>query len=174
MSELRQLSYALPCRCPCRVRMGPMPDGDGFVEFARRVEPSLRIALVAGHGADRGLEAANDALVYAWRHWDRVQSLENPAGYLYRVGQRMARRRRLPPVFGRVDRDHRDPWVEPGLSRALAALSSRQRQVVVLVESYQWSMREVAELLGIRLSSVQTHLERGMRRLRDELRVDDE
>ena len=151
-----------------------MPDGDGFVEFARRVEPPLRIALVAGHGADRGLEAANDALVYAWRHWDRVQTLDNPAGYLYRVGQRMARRRRLQVRIGDVHGDHREPWVEPGLSRALAALSPRQRQVVVLVASYQWSLREVARLLGIRLSSVQTHLERGLRRLRNELGVDDE
>ena len=151
-----------------------MPDGDGFVEFARRVEPSLRIALVAGHGADRGLEAANDALVYAWRHWDRVQRLDNPAGYLYRVGQRIARRRKLPVRIGGVERVHRDPWFEPGLPRALAALSTRQRQVVVLVASYQWTLREVADLLGIRLSSVQTHLERGMRRLRSELGVDDE
>jgi len=151
-----------------------MSDGDGFVEFARRIEPSLRIALVAGHGADRGLEAANDALVYAWRHWDRVQRLDNPAGYLYRVGQRLARRRRLPIRLGGEAPLHREPWVEPGLSHALAALSARQRQVVVLVASYQWTLREVADLLDIRLSSVQTHLERGMRRLRSELGVDHE
>ena len=144
------------------------------MEFARRVEPSLRIALVAGHGPDRGLEATNDALVYAWRHWDRVQRLDNPAGYLYRVGQRIARRHKLSVRVGAAERVYRDPWIEPGLPRALAALSTRQRQVVVLVASYQWTLREVADHLGIRLSSVQTHLERGMRRLRSELGVDDE
>jgi hypothetical protein len=62
-----------------------MPSMDGeaaFVEFARAVEPALRVALVAAHGVDRGREAANDALVYARKHWDRVQGLDNPAGPL--------------------------------------------------------------------------------------------
>jgi RNA polymerase sigma-70 factor (ECF subfamily) len=147
-------------------------DGEAaFVEFARAVEPALRIALVAGHGVDRGRDAANDALVYAWKHWDRVRKLDNPAGYLYRLAERSARRRRLRPQVGLETQDHRHPWVEPRLSSALLALSSRQRQVVVLIESYEWTHAEVANFLGIGLSSVQTHLERGLARLRRELRA---
>ncbi len=144
-----------------------------FVEFARRIEPGLRVALVATHGVDRGLEATNDALVYAWRNWERVRSLDNPGGYLFRVGQRRARRRRLVPHLP-VERSGSDGnlWVEPRLSQALAALSLRQRQVVVLIESYEYTQREVAELLGIGLSSVQTHLERGLERLRAAMRVE--
>jgi DNA-directed RNA polymerase specialized sigma24 family protein len=145
-----------------------------FVDFARMIEPGLRIALVASHGVDRGLEATNDALVYAWRHWDRVRSLDNPGGYLYRVGQRRALRRRLVPRMPWAESaSDGSPWVEPRLSSALMALSPRQRQVVVLIESYEWTQREVAELLGIGLSSVQTHLERGLERLRVALGVSD-
>ena len=145
-----------------------------FVDFARTIEPGLRVALVAAHGVDRGLEATNDALVYAWRHWDRVRSLDNPGGYLYRVGQRRARRHRLVPRLPWVDAvSDGSPWVEPRLSSALAALSPRQRQVVVLIESYEWTQREVAALLGIGLSSVQTHLERGLERLRAALGAHD-
>ncbi len=142
-----------------------------FVEFARTAEPRLRYALVARFGAERGREAANDALVYGWRHWDRIQGMANPIGYLYRVGQRAARRRRLTPAPGPVVLEHRPPWVEPKLSAALAELSSRQREVVVLVDAFEWTHREVADLLGIRLSSVQTHLERGLARLRAALGV---
>jgi RNA polymerase sigma-70 factor (ECF subfamily) len=150
----------------------PLIDGEAaFVEFARAVEPALRIALVAGHGVDRGREAANDALVYAWKHWDRVRKLDNPAGYLYRLAERSARRRRPSRQVGLENQDHRHPWVEPRLSSALLALSPRQRQVVVLIESYEWTQAEVADFLGIGLSSVQTHLERGLSRLRRELRA---
>jgi DNA-directed RNA polymerase specialized sigma24 family protein len=145
-----------------------------FVEFARSIEPGLRVALVAAHGVERGREATNDALVYAWRNWERVQSLDNPGGYLFRVGQRRARRRRLTPrIPWEGAASDGNPWVEPRLSQALKALSLRQRQVVILIESYEWTQREVAELLGIGLSSVQTHLERGLERLRAALRVDD-
>ena len=142
-----------------------------FVEFARAAEPKLRYALVARYGAERGREAADDALVYGWRHWDRIRGMANPIGYLYRVGQRAARRRRPAPPADSVVPEHRPPWVEPGLSAALARLSPRQREVVVLVDAFEWTHREVADLLGIRLSSVQTHLERGLARLRTALGV---
>jgi DNA-directed RNA polymerase specialized sigma24 family protein len=142
-----------------------------FVEFARRAEPQLRYALVARYGAERGLEAANDALVLGWQHWERVRGLANPVGYLYRVGQRAARRRRLVPRSGAPAVEYRPPWVEPRLSAALAQLSPRQREVVVLVSAFEWTQREVAELLGVRPSSVQTHLERGLARLRAALGV---
>ena len=149
-----------------------MPSMDGeaaFVEFARSIEPALRVALVAGHGMERGREAASDALIYAWKHWDRVRRLDNPAGYLYRLAERSARRRRLRRLVGLESQDQRHPWIEPRLSSALLSLSPRQRQVVVLIESYEWTQAEVADFLGIGLSSVQTHLERGLVRLRREL-----
>ena len=56
-------------------------------------------------------------------------------------------------------------------SAALAQLSQRQREVVVLVDAFEWTQREVSDLLGIRLSSVQTHLTRGLTRLRVSLGV---
>ena len=83
-----------------------------FRAFARSAEPKLRHALVARHGAERGAEAANDALVYGWRHWDRVQAMDNPMGYLYRVGQSKARRRRRDPVLVPTIPEDRPPWIE--------------------------------------------------------------
>jgi DNA-directed RNA polymerase specialized sigma24 family protein len=142
-----------------------------FVEFARTAEPRLRYALVARYGAEQGREAAADALVYGWRHWDRIQGMANPIGYLYRVGQRGARRGHPAPPADAAGVEHRPPWVEPGLSAALARLSPRQREVVVLVDAFEWTHQEVADLLGIRPSSVQTHLERGLARLRAALGV---
>ena len=150
-----------------------MDDGQAaFLEFARMAEPRLRVALVAGHGVDRGSEAANDALVYGWRNWPRICGMDNPVGYLYRVGQRSARKKHHQPLAVPVIPDGSPPWVEPELSTALESLSRRQREVVTLVGAYEWTVREAAGLLGLRPSSVQTHYERGMRRLRHALGVD--
>jgi DNA-directed RNA polymerase specialized sigma24 family protein len=149
---------------------------EDYAAFLRDAEPRLRNALVAGHGAERGMEALSDTLLYGYRHWERIAGMQNPIGYLYRVGQRLARRRppsRPIPVVTNPGRTE-PPWVEPALSSALAALSRRQREVVVLVEAFDLTHREAADVLGIRPSSVQTHLERGLSRLRTALGVDDE
>jgi len=145
---------------------------EAFVAFVRFVEGGLRAALVARHGAHRGWEATNDALAYGWEHWDRVRQMENPSGYLYRVGDRKGRRRRLVPTLQPDPPARSDPWVEPGLGAALLSLSARQRQVVMLIEGYEFTFREAAELLGVSISSVQTHYERGLDRLRTALGVD--
>jgi len=59
------------------------PSRDEFLSFAREVEPRLRFALVAACGPQRGVEAATDALAFAWEPRDRVGGVANPAGYLY-------------------------------------------------------------------------------------------
>lgn len=145
---------------------------EAFVAFVRDVESGLRAALVARHGPGRGWEATNDALTHGWQHWDRVCRMENPAGYLYRVGERKARRRRLLPALRPDEPWRSDPWVEPGLAAALLSLSDRQRQTVMLIEAYEDTFREAAELLGLSISSVQTHHDRGLSRMRTALGVE--
>ena len=135
-----------------------------FEEFVVAVEPRLRRGFIATYGYDRGREATAEALAYAWEHWGRISRMQNPAGYLYRVGQTRTRRRRTPLVF--VSHFSDDPVVEPGLVRALASLSERQRVAVFLVHGAKWTHSEVADLLGIKKPSVQKHVERGLAGLR--------
>ena len=139
----------------------------GFVEI---VEPRLRHALVAVFGQDRGREATAEALAYAFEHWDRLQNMENPAGYLYRVGRSRSRLNRLQPRFLSVPIDEA-PNVEPGLPAALQRLSEKQRVAVVMVHAYGWTRDETASLMGLSRSTVDTHLQRGLSKLRDVLGV---
>lgn len=139
---------------------------DTFTAFAREVEPRIRHALIATCGLEAAEDATAEALLYGWEHWERVAQMDNPAGYLYRVARsRVSRALRrkggLPPV-----RTDRVPWVEPGLSKAFARLSDRQRTVVWLVHGLGWRQAEVAEFLGLSAPSVQTHARRGMAKLR--------
>ena len=149
----------------------PNTAGRTFAEFHLTAEPQLRRALIARYGGEVGREAAAEALAYGWENWDRVSAMRNPLGYLYRVGQ--SKSRRLWPsraVFEPMP-EAGLPWVEPGLPAALNKLSSRQRQVVVLVHGFEYTHKEVGDLLGLSRSSIQNHVERGQARLRAELEV---
>jgi DNA-directed RNA polymerase specialized sigma24 family protein len=147
------------------------PDDDEFTVFVKETEPRLSYALAAAYGVEVGNESTADALAYAWENWDEVQEMRNPVGYLYRVGQTSARRhRRRNPLFPSVVAEEL-PMVEPGLPAALAALSQTQRTVVVLLHGFEWSEREVADLLGVHRSTVRRHRERGMSKLRASMEV---
>ena len=151
------------------VETPPVSSPDGFEAFVATHERRLRQALTASFGIDRGREAAADALAYAWEHWDRVAAMANPAGYLYVVGRdrdrRRFRNRVTKPVF-EVAPGRPEPWCEPALAAQLAGLSDRERVSVMLVNGFDWSLAEVAELLGVSKSTVQTHAERAMAKLR--------
>lgn len=142
-----------------------------FESFAVREGPRLRAGLVAAYGPSVGLEAAADALSYGWEHWARLSAMENPTGYLYRVGQTAARRGRRPQVRLPVPDPAELPEVEPQLAPALSELSESQRICVLLVVAFEWSRAEVAQLLEIDESTVRTHLRRGLRRLQQRLEV---
>ena len=51
-------------------------------------------------------------------------------------------------------------------------LSEAQRVSVMLVHGFGWTYTEVGEYLDVTKSTVQTHLERGMARLRRDLRIE--
>jgi DNA-directed RNA polymerase specialized sigma24 family protein len=147
------------------------PDQQEFEAFIREIEPGLRRALFAVLGVERGREATAEALAWAWEHWYRLKRMGNPTGYLYRVGQSRSRTRKTPPLFVR-DEWH-EPLVEPRLGQALADLSEGQRKAVILIYGFGWTMREVADLNGTKVTSVQSHLDRGMHKLRATLEVED-
>ena len=144
--------------------MAPSSQLAEFSEFVADVEPRLRHALAGAYGPDIGSEAVADALTYAWEHWDRISTMENPAGYLYRIGQhRGLRWLRRPPQLPPPPEDH-VPWVEPGLPVALSSLSAQQRTAVVLVHGHGYTYREAADLMGgVGISTVSRHVERAMR-----------
>ena len=129
----------------------------GFTAFVERHERSLRESFTAAFGVDVGRDATADTLAYAWERWDRVSSMDNPVGYLYVVGRNRARRilkrRRSSPVrYPAPTGDDSRPF-EPALTGAIAALTERERSVVLLLHGFQWTMSEIAETLDLSKSS---------------------
>ena len=150
-------------------------DGRGrdFERFFRDCEPRLRLALVAAFGAVDGRAATSDALSWAWENWERLADMQNPCGYLFKVGRTSIRRERWRPVqllpAGAVD----PVDVVPELLPALRRLSLLQRTAVLLVHGYGWSQREVANMLEITPATVHQHVKRGTELLRADLGVRD-
>ena len=149
----------------------------GFDEFTRSAGERVRRALVAFYGVEIGTEAAAEALSVAWQRWDEVSAMDNPAGFMFRVGQSKARphvrwwvRRELfPSTEGQI--------AAPDGARldvldALRRLRPEQRAAVVLVKSHGHSYREAAEILGVSEAAVTNHVHRGLTRLRTIMEVD--
>lgn len=146
-------------------------DVDSFVEWATVAEPRLRQALTASLGLQTAVDVTAEALAFAWERWAEVAAKDNPTGYVYGAARNFGRRAsRAPAVFVDVPQD-RQPLVEPGLPAALAGLSENQRIVVTLLHGYQWTMSEVAHLLGVSKSTVQVHANRGLNALQEQLGV---
>ncbi len=142
-----------------------------FEAFFAEAEPRLRRAVVGAVGVDACHDGVAEALTWAWANWDRLQAMENPLGYLYRIAVRRARPRRLRRVLH--EREVFElPLIEPGLYEALASLTPHQRSAVWLVHGCGWTYDETAEALEVSRTAIGTHVSRGMNRLRSQLEVD--
>jgi RNA polymerase sigma factor (sigma-70 family) len=151
---------------------------EGFGAFVTAHESRLRQAFTVMFGPTIGREVTVDVLSFAWEHWRQVEPMENPVGYLFVVGRDRGRRglrRRDHPVGSLGDGVHCGSEAigefEPALVRLVEGLPIRERQVVMLVYGYQWSMSEVGGLLGVSKSTVQTYADRALTKLRSGLGV---
>ncbi len=142
-----------------------------FEEFVERDGSRLRAALVATYGPENGADATSAALAYGFEQWDRLAAMHNPAGYLYRVGQTEARRLLRPVPLFPTEPAPGLPDFEPALAPALEELTESQRVGVVLVHGLGWSQVDAAEVLDVGVSTLRTHVARGMEKLRLALEV---
>ncbi len=127
---------------------------------------------MATYGTVDGREALGDALSWALEHFETVRRMDHPIGYLYRVGQTATRRTRIRPIPAPPEQLARGPDeqpMSPHVAAAVNRLPDQQRRVVMLVNAFGWSQRDVAQLLGVSPSSVKQALERGIDRLVAEL-----
>lgn len=146
--------------------------GVSFEEFLAENRPRLLAGFVAAYGAELGQEAAAEAEAYGWQNWDRLQRMANPVGYLYRVGQSSIRSHIRPARYLPVRAPEGLPEFEPGLAPALETLSEPQRIAVVLVHGFGWTLADAAAVLDVEVSTVRTHIHRGLVKLRTALKVE--
>ena len=146
-----------------------------FSDFFTAVEPRLRLALVAAFGSTIGRDAAAEALLWGWQHWDQARAMDNPAGYLYRVGYtyglKASKRKNVPSDPLVLADSAVQPDCEPELVALLSPLSAQQRVALWLVHGLGYRHREAAEILDCSVSSVATHVRRALEKLRQDFEV---
>jgi len=144
-------------------------------EYDRVVSPivgRVQRGLIAQFGIEVGGEVASDVVLWAWEHIERLSDVQNPAGFLFRVGQSAARRHcrwqrdraRFPATPGWVADNA--PELDDEVLDAMRSLKASQRVAVLLVHGYGFTYREVADLMQLSEPAVTNHIHRGLSRLR--------
>jgi DNA-directed RNA polymerase specialized sigma24 family protein len=151
--------------------MAPQPSEAAFTEFFEKHGGGLRHAFIARYGPEVGAEVMGDVAEYAWAHWGKVSRMQNPSGWLFRVGQSRSRRYLRRPVRLPAPPSASEPTVEPGLPGALMAVPHAQRVAVLLTCGFGYTVREAADIIGVSPSTVQQNADRGLAQIRSEMGV---
>jgi RNA polymerase sigma-70 factor (ECF subfamily) len=157
--------------------MADRPSFEGFYrEHLDRVVRACTLVLLDRSAAE---DVAAEAFVRLWSKWGQIESDDHAGGFVFKTAMRLcgrrARRREIPgwlPERSAADEIGR-AMDRQEVVRALAGLSVRQRQAVVLRDWAGLETREVAALLRLRESTVRVHLARGRGILRAVLRVEE-
>jgi RNA polymerase sigma-70 factor (ECF subfamily) len=150
--------------------------GEPFEEFYRGQGDGVYRALAVALGdADLAREAADEAMLRAYARWSSVGAMDNPGGWVFRVGLnwatswwRRTRRERPLPVEERHPQVA-GPDADTDAVTALAALPLAQRAVVVCRVLLELSTAETATVLGIAEGTVKSRLARALAGLRTTL-----
>lgn len=127
-------------------------------------------------------DLAQEALLRAYERWDRVGTMDSPAGYVYRTALNLHRSRlrallvRARRVFAAVPDEDLSSGVATShdVRWALSRLPRGQREALILVEWLGLGSEDAGRVLGIDASSVRGRLHRGRASLRELLEVRDE
>jgi RNA polymerase sigma factor (sigma-70 family) len=155
------------------------PADDDFQEafpglFLAAYHVSYRVLGDVTAAEDTAAEAVARALV----SWRRVGRLEHRAAWVARVAANLAidefrrarqRRDRPGPALPPAPDTTEDAALRLELGAALAALSTRQREVIALRYLADLDEAEVSRVLGISVNSVKKHATRGRAALRERL-----
>jgi len=156
--------------------------GETALSFEEFYEATFRrlftaLCLVTGnrHEAE---EIAQDAFLRVFERWDRVGSLEDPTGYLFRVSMNVFRSRYRRALLGL----RRELLLAPAATdelvaietedevvRLLRELGPKQRAAVLLTSILDYSAEEAGRMLGIRASSVRSLTTRARARMKQKV-----
>jgi RNA polymerase sigma factor (sigma-70 family) len=145
---------------------------DFFIAEHERLFKALYVLTGNREEAD---DLAQEALLRAYERWDRVGTMDSPAGYLYRTALNLHRNRlrgllvRARRVFAAVPEE--DPSVPLSASHdvrnAVAQLPRGQREALVLVDWLGLGSEEAGQVLGIEATSLRGRLHRAHATLRE-------
>lgn len=158
-------------------------DDEAFGKLVRPfIDPAYRLALRMLNDAAEAEDAVQDALYNAWRALPRFRGEAKFSTWLYRIVWRQCvdRSRRVKPLaldedMVQIDQRH-DPAgrfetaeTRSEIEQALRRLSMPYRTVLTLFYIEDLPIKEIAEIVGLPVGTVKTHLHRARKELRKQL-----
>jgi RNA polymerase sigma-70 factor (ECF subfamily) len=156
--------------------------------FDELCDPLRRYLLCAGANAADADEAVQESFLRLYQHLEKRGDRSNLRGWVFQVARnylrderKSARHQKTVPLDDAMEHDGRfaDPRGSPEhcalseerltrLGKAIAKLGPQQRECILLRAS-GLRYREIAEVMGINISSVGTLVQRAVARLSEEL-----
>ena len=142
-----------------------------FQEQHERLFKALYFVTGNRHDAE---ELMQDAFLRLWERWEDIGTIEDPTGYLFRVGLngfRMRRRRagmalrKVIPVVERRD-DYLEAEMRADVRALLLGVPPRQRAALLLVDLPGYPAEQAARILRVRPSTVRALASKGRTALR--------
>jgi RNA polymerase sigma-70 factor (ECF subfamily) len=151
---------------PITVGVRPALSFEGF--YMANERRLFRALFVLTGSRDAAEDLAQQAFCRVWERWGRVEALDDPVGYLFRTAFNLhhsAGRRAVRAARRALDvRAHAAPVPAPGpdemaadrdhVTRALALLTPRQREAVVLTQLLDCDAAEAGRIMRIRPATV--------------------
>jgi RNA polymerase sigma-70 factor (ECF subfamily) len=157
-------------------------DREAFAELVRRHQSVVRASLRRLTAGDAALadDLAQETFVLAWRKLGAFRFEARFSTWLYRIAFNawLSERRRIRevlledegPAADRGDETAQpDPVARVDLERAMAALSDGERAAISACYYADLSHEEAAQVLGIPLGTVKTHILRAKAKLKSRL-----
>ena len=154
-----------------------------FPAFYRREYPKM-VAIAAAVSGNRAVaeDLAQDAMLRAHRHWDRVAMYERPGAWVRRVTNNLslsatrraaAEMRRMLRISGPSALPEPEA-ADDRIWKAVAKLPGQQRAAIALHYLEDRPMDEIAEILEISSATARVHLHRGRHALANALRPEED
>lgn len=155
-----------------------VPLRESFPAFYRREYPKM-VAVAAAVSGNRGIaeDLAQEAMIRAHRHWDRISTYERPGAWVRRATINLAlsasKRGSLEVQkllrLGRPATLPEPEVMDETIFTAVAKLPGKQRAAIALHYLEDRSIEEIASILEISSSTARVHLHRGRQTLADRL-----
>ena len=137
----------------------------------------LRALYLLTGNREEAEEVLQEAFIAIWERWDRVGAMADPTGYLYKTAMNRQRsrirragrtaKRAIGLAHGRDGFADVEDRVE--LARALADLSPRRREAIILTELLGYASAEAGRVMGVADATVRRLAQDGRAELRSTL-----
>jgi RNA polymerase sigma-70 factor (ECF subfamily) len=147
---------------------------NALLNSERRRLYGIAYSILRDHG--HAEDALQEAMLKAWRSWEKVRSDDSRSAWLVRITVTHCINRRkflglraFSPLTGNNDVAPADPRLSGrmlDLDESYVKLSVKQRAAIFLHYHFGYSIEECAELMSCSSGSVRTHLHRAIKSMR--------